>query len=322
LAGVACGVDGFCASAGQEGTGTGLLETGAWSGLPTVSAVSPDQGPVAGGTAVTISGTNFGPDSVASFGGIPVPTTVLGPTQLSAVAPSAKVGLVDVTVSTGGFVSRANDMDRFAYVGAQNRVAGYSRQASGSSAESAGVTFWVPSASCGTMPKGGLQSVDVGARLRTAAGDTIGGVAVSCVGTKAKYSAVIDINGTSTPSTVTASAGEKVVVAISESSASSTITITRGTETQTVTGPGAMVTGEDLGALAAGCNLSNCLSVPRTTVTYYSISSFDGLAPLPSGATLVNLQDAAGQPEIVAAKTGTGTFKTTWKYSCSKTTTC
>jgi hypothetical protein len=323
LAGVACGVDGFCAAAGQDGAGSGLLETGAWSGLPTVGGVSPTQGPVAGGTTVAVSGTNFGPDSVVSFGGTPVPTTVISATQLSAVAPASPVaGLVDVTVRTGGLASRANDLDRFGFVGAQNRVAGYSRPAGGSSAHSATVTFSVPWASCFGIPKGATQTVDEGARLRTSAGDTIGGVAVSCVGPKAAYSALIDLNGTVMPSTVTVTAGQKVVIATSESSTNSTVTITRGTESQTVTGSGATVMDEDLGALAAGCNLSNCLSVPKTTVTSFSAAALEGLAPTASGATLVNLQDAAGQSEIVAAKTGTATFRTTWKYSCSKTTTC
>lgn len=323
LAGVACGVDGFCASAGQLGAGNGLLETGAWSGLPTVTGVSPAQSPIAGGQTVTVSGSNFGADSVVSFGGTPASTSVISTTQLSAIAPASPVArVVDVTVSTGGIGSRANDSDRFTYVGVQNRVAGFSRPNATSSPQSADVAFLVPWASCAGIPKGSTQSVDEGARLRTLTGGTIGGVTVSCVGPKATYSALLEINGTVVPSTVTVSAGQKVSVAITVSATNSTVTITRGTQKQTASGPEATVTGEDLGSFAAGCDTSNCLSVPKVTVTSFSGASLDGVSPAASGATLVNLEDAAGQLEVAGAKTGTSTFKATWKYSCSKTTNC
>ena len=36
---------------------------------PTVSSVSPNNGPVAGGTAVTITGTNFAAGATVTFGG-------------------------------------------------------------------------------------------------------------------------------------------------------------------------------------------------------------------------------------------------------------
>ncbi len=37
--------------------------------VPTVSSVSPNNGPVAGGTAVTITGTNFAAGATVTFGG-------------------------------------------------------------------------------------------------------------------------------------------------------------------------------------------------------------------------------------------------------------
>jgi hypothetical protein len=272
---------------------------------------------------VIVSGENFAPGSVVSFGGTPASTSFISSTQLSAIAPASPVArVVDTTVSTSGVGSRANDLDRFSYIGVQNRVAGYSRPNAASSPQSAGATFVVPWASCSGIPKGSTQTVDEGARLRTSSGDTIGGVAVSCVGTKATYAALVEINGSVMPSTVTVTAGQKVSVAITESTTNSTVTITRGTPTQTATGPGATVTGEDLGSFAAGCSAANCLPVPKVTVTSFSGASLDGLNPAASGATLVNLQAASGQVEVAAAKTGTSTFKATWKSSCSKTTSC
>ncbi len=105
LAGVGCGVDGFCATAGEVGSGGGLLETGGFSRWPAGGRRPP---PVTGPTGRrdvghAINGSNFGTDSVASFGGKAVPTTVLSATQLVATAPAASAaGAVNVTVTTGG----------------------------------------------------------------------------------------------------------------------------------------------------------------------------------------------------------------------------
>ncbi len=115
LAGVACGADGFCAAAGSVGSG-GLVETATLRGLPSVTGVSPAQGPVAGGTTVEVSGTNFGSDSVVSFGGQAAATTVVSSTELEATAPAAAVAeSVDITVATGGLASRAIPVDDYFY---------------------------------------------------------------------------------------------------------------------------------------------------------------------------------------------------------------
>jgi hypothetical protein len=115
LAGVACATDGFCAAAGST-DGDGLVETATFAGLPSVTGVSPPLGPVAGGTVVDVSGTNFGSDSVVYFGGEAAPTTVVSSTELEATAPASAMGQpVDVTVSTGGLQSRADSAGQFSY---------------------------------------------------------------------------------------------------------------------------------------------------------------------------------------------------------------
>jgi len=85
-----------------------------------VTAVSPDIGPLAGGTSVAITGTGFvdGSTSVA-FGTTPATDIVVtSSSTLTAMAPTGLSGSVDVTVTvtgTGGGTSAANPYDLFAY---------------------------------------------------------------------------------------------------------------------------------------------------------------------------------------------------------------
>ncbi len=83
---------------------------------PTVSALSPTSGPLAGGTLVTITGTNFVTGATVDFG----PTaatgvTVVSPTDITATSPTG-TGVVDVTVTVAGVTSALNPPgDQFTY---------------------------------------------------------------------------------------------------------------------------------------------------------------------------------------------------------------
>ena len=70
---------------------------------PIVSSVSPNSGSTAGGTAVTITGTNFVAGATVTFDGTPATnvTVVLG-TQITATAPPGSTGAVTVTVTNPG----------------------------------------------------------------------------------------------------------------------------------------------------------------------------------------------------------------------------
>ena len=84
---------------------------------PTVTQVSPSAGPTAGGTAVTITGTNLTGATAVSFGSTPATSfTVTSSTQISATAP-AGAGIVDVTVTTAVGTSTTSAGDRYAYGG-------------------------------------------------------------------------------------------------------------------------------------------------------------------------------------------------------------
>lgn len=76
------------------------VELGSCSVLPTVTAINPNSGPVAGGTAVAITGTNFAAGATVTFGGTAATgVTVDSSTSISATAPAHTAGSVDVTVT-------------------------------------------------------------------------------------------------------------------------------------------------------------------------------------------------------------------------------
>lgn len=85
--------------------------------IPTVTALSPAFGPMAGGTAVTITGTGFvsGVTTVKFGANAATSVTVKGPTSLVATAPSGNLGTVDVTVTTPGGTSATSSPGRYEY---------------------------------------------------------------------------------------------------------------------------------------------------------------------------------------------------------------
>jgi len=87
----------------------------ATSSAPTVASLSPTSGPTAGGTMVTITGTNFDETASALIGTEPlVDVTVVSPTTITALVPSGAAGMRDIVVSTwGGAGARGN---AFTYV--------------------------------------------------------------------------------------------------------------------------------------------------------------------------------------------------------------
>jgi hypothetical protein len=88
---------------------------------PTVSACLPDAGLTDGGTGVSIWGSNFGPGTTVSFGGVPLQNmTRVSATQLTASTPTHAVGPVDITVTNeeGFSATMSGGFNYFAPVGA------------------------------------------------------------------------------------------------------------------------------------------------------------------------------------------------------------
>ncbi|MFE0025463.1 PxKF domain-containing protein [Amycolatopsis sp. NPDC059021] len=84
---------------------------------PTVTSVSPNNGPKTGGTTVTITGTGFTGATAVTFGTTPATSfTVNSATSITATAPAATaVGPVDVTVTTPAGTSTTNPGDVYTY---------------------------------------------------------------------------------------------------------------------------------------------------------------------------------------------------------------
>jgi hypothetical protein len=88
-----------------------------------VSAVSPVSGPSAGGTVVTVTGSNLSGATAVKFGtAAATNVTVNSPTSITATAPAGST-TVDVTVTTPGGTSRAGPGDQFTYTYATNGYA-------------------------------------------------------------------------------------------------------------------------------------------------------------------------------------------------------
>jgi alpha-tubulin suppressor-like RCC1 family protein len=83
---------------------------------PTVTKLSPKAGPTTGGTAVTITGTEFTGASGVSFGGVTAASyTVKSATSITAVSPMLAAGTVDVTVTNISGTSALTTKDRFKF---------------------------------------------------------------------------------------------------------------------------------------------------------------------------------------------------------------
>lgn len=84
--------------------------------LPVVSSLSQnDEGPVAGGTQVTINGTGFTGATAVDFAGVQASFTFDSDTKITATSPTGSAGAADVTVTTPGGTSATSGADQFTY---------------------------------------------------------------------------------------------------------------------------------------------------------------------------------------------------------------
>ena len=79
------------------------FKAGGSSAAPTVTAISPRSGSTNGGTAVTISGTNFASGATVTFGGTAATNVVVvSGTSITAITPAHAAGAVNVVVTDSG----------------------------------------------------------------------------------------------------------------------------------------------------------------------------------------------------------------------------
>ncbi|MGD0436794.1 MAG: IPT/TIG domain-containing protein, partial [Bryobacteraceae bacterium] len=84
--------------------------------IPTVSGVSPTSGLAAGGTAVTITGTNFATGATVTFGaGAATNVVVVNSTTITAATPAGSAGAVTVTVKVSA--QSGSLANGFTYIG-------------------------------------------------------------------------------------------------------------------------------------------------------------------------------------------------------------
>ncbi|WP_174997230.1 IPT/TIG domain-containing protein [Pandoraea iniqua] len=86
-------------------------------GVPTVTSLGTKEGPLAGGTTVTINGTGLKTTTAVAFGAVSVPFTAVSDTQLTVTSPAnASAGVVDIVVTTQGGTSATSSADQFTYM--------------------------------------------------------------------------------------------------------------------------------------------------------------------------------------------------------------
>ena len=95
---------------------TGAADQFTYLAVPTVTAVAPNSGPTAGGTNVTITGTNLTGATAVSFGGVAATNVnVVSDTSITATSPAGHAAAVDITVTTAGGTSPTGAADKFTY---------------------------------------------------------------------------------------------------------------------------------------------------------------------------------------------------------------
>jgi len=82
---------------------------------PTVTAVTPAGGPIAGGNAVTIAGTGLAGATSVKFGAAAAHFTVDNAGQITATAPAGTAGTVDIVVTTPDGTSPTGSADHYSY---------------------------------------------------------------------------------------------------------------------------------------------------------------------------------------------------------------
>jgi IPT/TIG domain/G8 domain len=100
--------------AGTSSTGSSDHYTYNAVSAPTVTALSVSTGSSAGGTAVTITGTNLSATTGVFFGGVAATSFyVISSTSIQATGPPQAAGTYDVTVTASGLTSALSSADRF-----------------------------------------------------------------------------------------------------------------------------------------------------------------------------------------------------------------
>jgi hypothetical protein len=132
---------------------------------PTVTGIGPNGGPPAGGTSVTITGTNLTGATAVSFGGAnAAQVAVNSATEITALSPAGAIGTVNVTVTTPNGTSATSAADQFTYASARSTQQGQKLVGTGYSGAADQGTSIALSADGNTAIVGGYaDNVNIGA---------------------------------------------------------------------------------------------------------------------------------------------------------------
>jgi plastocyanin len=95
---------------------SGVVNVRSAEPAPTITKLSPTKGPAAGGTSVTITGTNFTGATAVKFGSTGATSfKASSATSITAVSPADTAGTVDVTVTTPSGTSPTSSSDHYTF---------------------------------------------------------------------------------------------------------------------------------------------------------------------------------------------------------------
>ena len=286
--GVSCASTTSCSATSPAGSGTVDVtvivggQTSATSGAdlfsygtPTVSAVSPDAGSISGGTAVTITGTDFASGTTVKFATTAATGVVVNSsTSISATSP-ASTGTVDVTVTTSNGTSVTSGSDLFLYGTAPPTVSAVSPDA----------------------------------------GSTSGGTSVTITGTNFASGATVSFGGRAATSVTVVSSTSVTAKSPAGSSGTVDVTVTTSNGTSAVSGsdlflygtiPGVSAVSPDAGSTSGGTavtitgtNFASGMIVAfgataATGVTVYSSTSISATSPAGTGTVDVTVTTSNG----------------------------
>lgn len=228
--------------------------------VPTLNTVTPNSGPIGGGTSVTLTGTGLTGASSVTFGGVSATGwTINSPTQITATIPAGNAGVVNVSVTTAA--GSASLTNAFTYIAPP--VAGPVSASVGHNSSANPVTLSL---------SGGVAS---SVAISTSASHGT----VTASGTSVTYTPTVGFAGTdSFTYTATNSAG---------TSAPATVTVTVGSPTISIA-PASLPAG------TAGIAYSTTSLAASGGNAPYAFSLASGA--LPSGLTLASNGTLSGTP--------------------------
>ncbi len=281
---------GFQAVTSNDSSSTSITVT---SAVPTLTNVSPSSGPTAGGTSVTLTGTNFTGATSVTFGGTAASSfTVNGATQITATAPAHAAGAVDIAVTTSAGTSGNTASDDFTYIAVTISPSSLSAATVGSSYNQ------TISASGGTAPYS----------YAVTAGALPAGLTLASDGT---------LSGTPT-----AGGTFNLTVTATDSSGGAGPYNASQAYTLTVNAPTIAVSPTTLSAATTGSSYSQAISASGGTAAYtYAVTA----GALPSGLSLASDGTLSGTPTAggtynftvtaTDSSTGTGPYTGSRAYS-------